>query len=95
VRLHGRVPRPQRIRKATEHLLGEGIRPEHLNDDRLGRILDKLAALGLTKTFVSVAVDEQVLGDEDENQVGKSTAKPTLRWMFQCFMSIQALLSFE
>ncbi len=30
---------------ATEHLLGEGIRPEHLNDDKLGRILDKLYAL--------------------------------------------------
>jgi transposase len=29
-----------------------------------------------------------------ENQVGKSTAKPTLRWMFQCFMSIH-LLTFE
>lgn len=28
--------------KATEHLLGEGIQPEHLNDDRLGRVLDKL-----------------------------------------------------
>ena len=27
---------------ATEHLLGEGIQPEHLNDDPLGRVLDKL-----------------------------------------------------
>ncbi len=26
-----------------------------------------------------------------ENQVGKSTAKPTLRWMFKCFMSIHLL----
>ncbi|MGV2830686.1 DUF4277 domain-containing protein [Myxosarcina sp. GI1(2024)] len=25
------------IGKATEHLLGEGIKPEHLNDDRIGR----------------------------------------------------------
>ena len=31
--------------KATEHLLGEGIKPEHLNDDRLGRVLDKLLKL--------------------------------------------------
>ncbi len=29
-----------------------------------------------------------------ENQVGKSTAKPTLRWMFQCLMSIH-LLTFD
>jgi transposase len=28
--------------KATEHLLGAGILPEHLNDDCLGRALDKL-----------------------------------------------------
>jgi transposase len=28
--------------KATEHLLGEGVLPEHLNDDRLGRVLDAL-----------------------------------------------------
>jgi len=33
--------------KATEHLLGVGIKPEHLNDDRLGRVLDKLYSLGL------------------------------------------------
>jgi transposase len=44
------------VGKATEHLLGEGIRPEQLNDDRLGRILDKLAESGLTATFVTVAL---------------------------------------
>jgi transposase len=27
--------------KATEHLIGRGVRPEHLNDDRLGRVLDQ------------------------------------------------------
>lgn len=42
--------------KATEHLLGEGIRPEHLNDDRLGRVLDKMYAKGLTEIFVTVAL---------------------------------------
>jgi uncharacterized membrane protein YccC len=26
---------------ATEHLLGEGIKTEHLNDDRLGEVLNK------------------------------------------------------
>src|SRR5215203_2196559 len=29
--------------KATEHLIGPGVKPEHLNDDRLGRVLDKLS----------------------------------------------------
>jgi transposase len=44
------------VGKATEHLLGEGIRPEHLNDDRLGRVLDKLYAKGLTEMFVTIAL---------------------------------------
>lgn len=44
------------VGKATEHLLGEGIRPEHLNDDRLGRVLDKLYEQGLTQVFVTIAL---------------------------------------
>ena len=28
--------------KATEQLLGVGIKPEHLNDDRLGNVLDEV-----------------------------------------------------
>ena len=43
--------------KATEHLLGEGVLPEHLNDDCWGRVLDKLSAQGLTKIFVTVALN--------------------------------------
>lgn len=42
--------------KATEHLLGTGICPEHLNDDCLGRVLDKLFEAGLTKVFITVAL---------------------------------------
>src|SRR5829696_3991125 len=41
--------------KATEHLIGPGIKPEHLNDDRLGRVLDKLFDASLTELFVSIA----------------------------------------
>lgn len=44
------------VGKATEHLLGEGISPEHLNDDRLGRVLDKLHEAGLTQVFVTIAL---------------------------------------
>jgi len=29
------------VGKATSHLIGKGILPKHLNDDRLGRELDK------------------------------------------------------
>lgn len=36
---------------ACEHLLGEGILPEYLNDDRLGRVLDQLYLKGLSEIF--------------------------------------------
>ena len=42
--------------KATEHLLGEGILPGHLNDDCLGRALDKLYVAGVTKVFITLAL---------------------------------------
>jgi transposase len=42
--------------KATEHLIGAGVRAEHLNDDRLGRVLDQLYLSGLTQLFVSIAL---------------------------------------
>ncbi len=41
------------VGKATEHLLGEGIEPEHLNDDRIVRALDSLWNQGLTPLFGS------------------------------------------
>ncbi len=44
------------VGKATEHLLGEGIKPEHLNDDRIGRALDSLSNQGLTPLFTSIAM---------------------------------------
>ncbi|AFZ49401.1 IS1634 family transposase [Dactylococcopsis salina] len=40
----------------TEHLIGEGIQAEHLNDDRLGRVLDKLYLTGLEDIFLSIAL---------------------------------------
>ena len=43
------------VGKATQHLVGPGIEPEHLNDDRLGRVLDKLFEANLTKVFLAVA----------------------------------------
>jgi transposase len=42
--------------KATEHLIGPRVRPEHLNDTRIGRVLDKLYRYGITKVFVTIAV---------------------------------------
>lgn len=42
--------------KATEHLIGVGIQPKHLNDDRLGRVLDKLYLAGSSQIFTAVAL---------------------------------------
>jgi len=37
--------------RPTERLIGEGTRPEHLNDDTLGRALDSLYDYGVTELF--------------------------------------------
>ncbi len=42
--------------KATEHLLGLGILPEYLNDDKIGRVMDKLYVKGLTNIFLLIAL---------------------------------------
>ncbi|MBD0299065.1 MAG: IS1634 family transposase, partial [Nitrososphaera sp.] len=41
---------------ACEHLLGEGILPEYLNDDKLGRVLDQLYLKGLSGIFTLIAL---------------------------------------
>ena len=43
--------------KATEHLIGEGVKAEYLNDDRLGRVLDKLYKTGLDQIFVLIVIE--------------------------------------
>ncbi|MDJ0703348.1 MAG: IS1634 family transposase [Leptolyngbyaceae cyanobacterium MO_188.B28] len=42
--------------KATEHLIGPGVKPAHLNDSRIGRVLDQLYKQGLTRVFVEIAL---------------------------------------
>lgn len=54
--------------KPTEHLLGAGVEPEHLNDDKLGRVLDGLHEAGLSSLFVQVA-------SEAINRLGVSTQR--------------------
>ncbi len=43
--------------KATEHLLGEGIEAQHLNDEGLGRVLDQLFAKGITSLFIKIGMN--------------------------------------
>ena len=42
--------------KATEQLLGAGIKPEHLNDDRLGNVLDEIHEEGLSELFLEISL---------------------------------------
>ena len=42
--------------KAVSHLLGNGIQPEHLNDYKIGRVMDKLYDYGLSKLFLLIAL---------------------------------------
>jgi len=39
---------------ACEHLIGAGVKPEYLNDDKLGRVMDKLFIKGLDTTFLTI-----------------------------------------
>jgi transposase len=42
--------------KAIEHLFGAGVEAHHLNDDRLGRALDRFYDYGVTKLFTTLAL---------------------------------------
>ena len=42
---------------ACEHLIGEGVKPEYLNDDKLGRVMDKLFIKGLDAVFLTISLN--------------------------------------
>ncbi len=42
--------------KAVEHLLGAGVKAEELNDDKLGRVMDKLYKYGLNNIFLIIGL---------------------------------------
>jgi transposase len=42
---------------ACEHLIGAGVKPEYLNDHKLGRILDKLFIKGLDTVFLAISLN--------------------------------------
>jgi transposase len=43
------------VGKATEHLIGKGIKAEYLNESRIGRVLDQLYEYGVTLIFLKIA----------------------------------------
>src|SRR4028118_640951 len=55
--------------QATEHLIGEGVTPEQLNDDRIGRALDKYHQAGTTKLFTAIALKAALKFQVEMNSV--------------------------
>ncbi|WP_124972238.1 IS1634 family transposase [Aphanothece sacrum] len=43
--------------KAVEKLLGEGIEPNYINDDKIGRVMDELYKYGLNNLFIEVILE--------------------------------------
>ena len=43
--------------KACEYLIGKGVKAEYLNDDKLGRVMDKLFIKGLTEIFLAISIN--------------------------------------
>jgi len=43
--------------KAIKNLLGVGVKAEELNDDRLGRVMDKLYKYGLSNIFLTIGLE--------------------------------------
>ena len=43
--------------KPVEHLMGTGIKASDLNDDKIGRVMDKLYKHGLTRLFLIIALE--------------------------------------
>ena len=54
--------------KATEHLLGDGIEPKQLNDDKISRVMDKLYQLDVSGIFLLISLaDVKKFGVATEN----------------------------
>lgn len=42
--------------KGIETLLGTGIKADYINDDKIGRVMDKLYKYGLNKIFMEIVL---------------------------------------
>lgn len=80
--LSGRTPLfglPKAFAKLdTELLLGEAISPAQLNDDAVGRVLDRIYEVGTSKVLSAVSVAAVKLFDLDTTHVHHDTTSRTL-----------------
>jgi transposase len=69
----------------TELLLGEAISPDKLNDDAVGRVLDRLYEVGTSKVLSAVAVRVVKLFDLDTTHVHHDTTSRTVYGDYDLF----------
>ncbi len=69
--------------KPVEHLLGEGIQASHLNDDRLGRVLDELYEEGTSSFFLRVAMQAVERFGVDVGQVHLDSSSFSLQGEYE------------
>ena len=43
--------------KPCEYLIGKGVKAEYLNDDKLGRVMDKLFIKGIRSIFLAISIN--------------------------------------
>lgn len=77
--------------KPVEHLMGSGIRVEHLNDDRLGRVLDRLFTYGTTLFFLKAAMLAVERFEVKTAQVHLDSTSFALEGEYESSSEVQAL----
>ena len=79
--------------KPVEHLLGEGIEAKHLNDDRIGRVLDQLWAFGLSSLFVRLAMAAVAKFDVSVKQTHVDSSSFAVHGEYLCESNVSSSLN--
>jgi len=79
----------------TELLFGEDVAPEKLNDDAVGRVLDRMAQVGTGKLLTAIAVRTVRLFDLDLSHVHHDTTSMTLYGDYDLYQDADHGHSFE
>ncbi|MDX1398240.1 MAG: IS1634 family transposase [Oceanospirillum sp.] len=69
--------------KPVEHRLGEGVQAAHLNDDRLGRVLEQLYEAGTSSFFLRVAMQAVKRFGVDVGQVHLDSSSFSLQGNYE------------
>lgn len=76
--------------KSVSHLLGEGVEANHLNDDRLGRVLDRLYEEGTSSFFLKVALQAVKRFEIDIRQRHLDATSMSVEGEYRCALEEEA-----